>query len=71
MYLLVSYKKRKKFFFAFLKSLKKGVGSELDLDPDLFVRGEDPVPHQNVSDPQHLLEKMLSNEMNRLKVNPT
>jgi hypothetical protein len=58
MCLQVSYKKKiwEKFFLASLKSLKKGVGSGLDPDPDSLVKrygSADPVPHQNVTDPQH------------------
>ncbi len=40
--------KKKNYFLASLKSLKKGV------DPDPLVRGTDPDPHQNVMDPQKL-----------------
>jgi hypothetical protein len=43
MCLQVSYKKNmKKFFFASLKSLKKEVGSKVDMDPDPLVRCTDP-----------------------------
>jgi hypothetical protein len=47
------YEEKKYFFFASLQSMKKGVGPELDPDPDPLVRGTDPDPHQNVTDPQH------------------
>jgi hypothetical protein len=58
MWLRVCYKKKiwaKNKFFASLKSLKRGVGSGVDpeSDPDPFVRGADPDPHRNVTDPQH------------------
>jgi hypothetical protein len=55
MCLWVSYKKKGEFFFASLKSLKKGVGSGVDPDPDPLVRGADSDPHQDVTDPQPLL----------------
>jgi hypothetical protein len=44
MCLQVSYKKKiwEKIFLASLKSLKKGVDPELNLDPDSLVRGMDP-----------------------------
>ncbi len=29
--------------------------SDPELDPDPLVRGTDPDPHQNVTDPQHCL----------------
>jgi hypothetical protein len=40
-----------KFFFASLKSLKKGIGPGVGSNPDPIVRGTD--PHQNVTDPEH------------------
>jgi hypothetical protein len=45
----------KKFFFASLKSIKKGVGPELDpdLEPNTLIRGPD--PHKKATDPQHCL----------------
>ena len=48
---------KKIIFFAYLKSPKKRVGSELYLepDPDPLVRCTDLDPHQNVKGPQHLL----------------
>jgi hypothetical protein len=44
-------KNLKQIFFASLKSLKKE--SDPEPDPDPFVRGTDPDPHQNVADPQN------------------
>jgi hypothetical protein len=46
MCLRLSYKKKMNFF-CILKA------AELDPDPDPLVRGVDPDPHQNVTDPQH------------------
>ncbi len=60
MCLRVSYKQKYEIFFASLKSLKKGVGSgsELDPDPDPLVRDTDPQIRsrtQNITDPQNCL----------------
>jgi hypothetical protein len=60
MCLRVSYKKKNmKFCFSYLKSLKNGVGPELYLDLDPLVRGANPDPHQNVTDPQHCFKQCL------------
>ena len=40
-----------KIFFPSLKSLRKELDPELDRGP--LVRGADPYPHQNVTDPEH------------------
>jgi hypothetical protein len=53
-----SKKKYEKNFFAALQSLRKK--SDPGLDPDLFVRGADPDPHQNVTDPQHFRDSIQS-----------
>ncbi len=64
MCLWASYKKKiyKKFFFASLKSLKKGVGS--GSISQRYGSG-DPDPHQTVTDPQHWLAVF---EITRLKI---
>jgi hypothetical protein len=31
----------------------------MESDPDTLLRGEDPDPHQNVTDPQHCFEQCL------------
>jgi hypothetical protein len=56
MCLWVSYKKKYEinFFFAFFKSLKKGVGSRSGSN----IRVADPDPHQNVTDPQQCKKDM-------------
>jgi hypothetical protein len=36
---------------------------ELDPDPDPFVSGTDPDPHQNVTAPQHWLSSILVNQL--------
>jgi hypothetical protein len=56
MCLQVSYKKNmKQKFLASLKSLKKEVGSEVDLDRSIsqMYGSANPDPHQNVTGPQH------------------
>jgi hypothetical protein len=68
MCLLVSYKKKylKKIFFASLKPLMKGVGSEVESGSgagsgSISQRygSTDPCPHQNVTDPQHWFLPLL------------
>ena len=44
-------------FFASLKSLKKGVGSEVGSGSVSQRCGSGWVPHQNVTDPQHCLDQ--------------
>ncbi len=59
---LSGYEKKmwKKHFFGSLKSMKKGVGSGVGSGfPDPLVRGSDPDPHQNVTDPQHWSHPLL------------
>jgi len=53
--LLASYKEkiRKKMFFAYLKSIKKLVGSGVGGTYRYGSGDSDPDPHQNVMDPQH------------------
>jgi hypothetical protein len=57
----VSYKKKnmKIFFFASLKSLKKGVGSGVRSGSISQRYGPaDPDSHQNVTDPQHCFQEI-------------
>jgi serine/threonine protein kinase len=63
MCLWASYRKQNryenKYFFAFLKSMKKGVrDSDPDPDPYQLVKGTDPDPHINVMDPQHCFTRL-------------
>ncbi len=48
--------KKKITFFAYLKSLKKGVGSGVGSGSGSIIQrygSGDPDPHQNATDPQH------------------
>jgi hypothetical protein len=72
MCLRVSYKKnmKKKFFWASLKSLKKGVGSGVGSGSVSQRYGSaDPDPHRNITDPQHFsfVYRLLSYLCNHLK----
>jgi hypothetical protein len=75
MCLWASYKKKKKFFFAFLKSLKKGAGSGVGSGSgarsiDQRYGYADPDPHQNVTDPQHCLKRCVRSLLICLQVRP-
>ncbi len=48
-----SYKKKVFVFCIFQINEEKKSEPELDPDPDPLVRGTDPDPHQNVTDPHH------------------
>jgi hypothetical protein len=54
------------FFFASLKSMKKGVGSGSESIGQRYGSGDpEPDPHQNVTDPQHCSElKGMSRDWN-------
>ncbi len=56
--------RKKIIFFASLKSTKNGVGSGVGsgTGSGSIIRGTDPDPHQNVTDPQHCFEETLSHE---------
>jgi hypothetical protein len=52
------YGKKKKYFFASIKSKKKGVGSGVGSGSISQRYGPgDPDPHQNVTDPQHCFKR--------------